>query len=528
MINTLISCFIFSIIYLFASAQGLAFWWGHLVLAIFCLVNLHRISKFYIFWIYLLIIVLSSSDQRFSLEYFFITTGLLGFSLSPWWQNKETDDRRNLLILFFAILYIIDLKRLALYERGSLLLWFPIFLAIYYNQKNLSSYLSRAIAGLALVFSNKKTVLLGYLATLVKFFKIQYLILTSIMLVGLSFLLVEKISRFLEISIYPRLFIWNSCIQGWLAKPIFGHGFGTFAINFPPFRAHSDVHGALLHQQISHGHNLLTHFLFEQGLIGLISCILIFYLVYKHARDAFLPLMVIALFDAPLFSFNQYFLASLILFPYIKFELLHKSIQGPLLKFSRALVYIVAIVLFTTSIIGHYYYDKQNYDQAIKWDPYHSLYHFTRGAVTLNTNIKQSLVDLKRAVELNPNVAFYYGFLAGAELGNNQNDAANNAIDRAIELDGEETYWSIIKAFANYSDHKVFDHYFSKAIKAKPELVEIIQRANISSDAAITGQGGDARVPAFYRRGPDIPLPLPYFESGFPERIVKLIESLKD
>ncbi|MDD9897368.1 MAG: O-antigen ligase family protein [Candidatus Melainabacteria bacterium] len=475
----------------------------------------------------MLIIIIFSTALRFSIEHFLIISSLIGFSLSPWWQNKAKKERRNLVLIFFLLLYIFDLRQLALSEQGALILWFPVFLALYYNQKNISGYASRALAGIALIFSKKTTVILAYLSTLVSFFKTQYLILIATIILALSFASINRVIHFLEISLLPRLHIWQSCLHGWLAKPFFGHGFGVFAISFAPYRAHDDIHGAMVHQQVSHGHNLFTHFLFEQGLLGLALCVLIFYLVYKYARDALLPLLVISLFDAPLVTYNQYFLAALILMPEFKWEELKQSLTGPALKFSRIAIHIFATVLFSCSVMGHYHYYKGTLDKAIKWDPYHSLYHFTRGALTLNTRIDQSLIDLKRAVELSPNVAFYYGFLAGAQLANKQSSAADKTIDRAIALDGEEIYWITIKAFANYSDQKTFDHYFSRAIKAKPELVEIIQKPNYSSDAAISSQGGDARVTAFYRHGPSIPLPLPYFAKGMPERVINLIDSVK-
>lgn len=512
-----------------ASPQGISFWWGHLLLAIVVLLNLHLLSKYYIFWICLLVTLFTASEPKLSLEYFLIASGCVALALSPWWQNKTSLERQWILGVFFTLFYILDSKDICFYERGSLVLWFPVFLVLYFTKLNRSSTIAYALSGLCLSLSMKRTAVIAYLAAIARFVKIKYLIFIGIGLFAVSFLFVERMSRFVEMSLAPRIVIWGSAIKGWLVKPIWGHGFGNFAIDFPPYREHSSIFAGRMNQQVGHGHGLIPHFLFEQGLFGLALCLIFLYVVYKYARSAFLPVLLIALFDAPLMAFNQYLLAALVLFPFLKeHRFFSKRLNPQLFKFARPLIYLIALVILSTSVIGHYYYSKQSLDNAIRWDPYNPLYHFSRGTWLLNFDTKASELSFKRATELAPGVSYFYGFLAAAELANGHNREADQSVDIALAMDGDEPHWHLIKAFANYGkDRSIFDNHLTLAIQGNPELAKILKDPQATSNAYIGAAGADTRVTSFYRHGPIIHLPLPYFEGEFPEEVKEIIRSAK-
>lgn len=499
---------VFAALYILGSPQGLALWWGHALAAIFALIYLYKISQSYIFWILLPLALFTASEPRFSLEYLFLFSGFLAWSLSPWWQNLAEKKRKIFLLICFILFYLADLLKLSYCEKGSLVLWFPVFLALYFVPKFSATY---SLSALALIFSNKKTALLAFIASLMNKVKTLYLVLLAAILVIVPFFFLEQLPHFVKTSVLSRIYIWHSCLQGFLSKPIWGHGLGTFAIDFPPYRSHIGVYGARVTQQVAHGHNLLMHILFEQGLVGLALLVLFFYLVYKYARAALLPLLVISFFDAALVMYNQYLLASLILFPFISQNKANLKINPRLIPSAKILSYIVALAIFIPSLIGHYYYDHRNLDKAIQWDKYNGLYYFVRGADRINRDSEASEKDLEQAIKLCPSVSYFYGFLAAAKLANNKIPEAQSSIAKALVMDGGDAYWYVISAFSNYQDHpEIFKEHYAKAIEIKPEIEELLHDPNYTATEFIGAKRSDARINAFYRTGLRVYLPMPY------------------
>ena len=132
------------------------------------------------------------------------------------------------------------------------------------------------------------------------------------------FIYKQNIIKFFTKSFEPRLYVWKSAWNGFLHKPFFVHGFGTFALDFPPYRVHSNVLGGRVSEMVAHGHSLFFHYAFELGIIGLVLVAVIFYLIWINKKECFIPLLIISLCDAPLVTFNQFALAGLIIIPGIK------------------------------------------------------------------------------------------------------------------------------------------------------------------------------------------------------------------
>lgn len=541
------------LLYFSAAASGLASFLGHLTLVIASLFAIKKLSQFYLFW-FLVLVTFFAIETRLSLEYLLFASSMFALGSLDFWQKLSKTKRSIVLCLAFICLAAADLSKHVFYERGSLLLWLPAFLALYFpvldkkdkafDKKNLAV---NSIAAIFIFLGNKKATLLAFLARqlenilsflkaqkkIYRYFSLLGLVVFSGLLFFLSFSLQGTLHNFWTKSILARLNIWHAAFDGFLARPIFGHGFGNFAIDFPVYRIHGSSFGAKIAEHIAHGHSMIAHFIFEQGIVGVFLLALIFMAVWRYARAAFLPLVLIALNDSSLVFFNQYLLAGLILLPHMS-ENFAKSKSDTFLDFSLKQVpskfkflamsaaYLLAFVLFGSSLTGHYFYDLKQIDKAIKYDPYHSLYPFVRGANALNKDPVLAEKDLTRAVKLSPNVSYYYGFLAAANLVNardlsaQSNDPkislAKKHIEKALKYDGGDAYWFMLASFINYQQPKKAAKYKEKALRRNPEIAELLTNPYYSASEFIGKKGADVRVSSFYRRGPRVYLPLAYIE----------------
>ncbi len=340
-------------------------------------------------------------------------------------------------------------------------------------------------------------------------------------------------SNFVAKSIFSRLHIWQSVLNGAFDALPFGHGFGTFAIDFPVYRQHADVLGGHMAEHVAHAHNVLLHFFFEQGLLGIALYLFLLVLIFTKSRAAFLPFLVISVCDASLVSFNQYLLAALILVPsinvtdvtFMRYPLVRKilgTLASALIKPACYLACTLALIFSTLSVTAHYHYDRGNFSKAITLDPYHSLYHFMRGASNLHLLAGNSETDLKRAVELSPHVSYFYGFLAAAHLANAQDLSPNSedprlklaseAINKAIQCDGNDAYWHTLSSFIHYQNPELSKREMQLALKRNPEIEALLKDPSQAASEYIGSRKSDVRISGFYRRGPKVYLPLPYLE----------------
>ena len=508
---------LFLSIFFWGSPIGLSYFLGHLGAVIISFSTLGNLSKNCLFWVLIFITVFTAQELRFSLEYilFAMTFFYIGAG-NTWISNDEKNEykRKNILLWIFLFLIIVNYLRCDFSERGSLLLWSPVFLSLYYKQMNKKNFSVYLLSGLALFFSNKLTSLLALIVSTRS--KIVYLL--SVFLISGHFLYKQDLNNFLIKSIEPRLYITKSAWEGFLQKPLFGHGFGTFALDFPLYRTHAKVLGGRICEQIVHGHSLFNHIAFETGLIGLILIGIVLYLIYINIPRALLPLLVISLCDSPLVTFNQYLLAGLLVIPFLRNKGIFKVIFlkvpiGTLSKISTVLAIFLSLYIFTPSLIGHYYYEAKDIDRAIKWDNKNSLYYFTRGANNLNKNIVQSEKDLYKAIALSPSVSYFYGFLGAAQLANNEAALARQSLEKAMKLDGSDGYWCLLYSYANYNDKKMFLEYQTKALQKNPEIEDLISKPNLTSAQYIgSSKHGDVRLAGFYRTGENIFFPLPIID----------------
>lgn len=513
-------------IILLGGCSAIAHWQIHIATALFSIIFLPKISKYYIFWILVIISFFFAQEPRFSIEDLILTGGFIAWGLSDWWLAKTQKQRKIFLLICFLIIIINHYIEFEFSEHGSLLLWVPIFLGLYFP-KPFESNFNTIVHGFfssTLLFSAKSSALLAYISFfLQKIFSkskaIAIGILSSALIVIFLF---NESSNFLEKSLFARIFIWQSCLEASVKKFFLGYGFGNFAIDFSTLRNINENWGSRADQFVFHGHSVLCHYFFELGIVGVLLLIAFLVLVYQRAKIIFVPLVFIFLIDASLVSLSQFLIASLILAPFLIEN--SKELPTPLMKFifgtfsdknlSRIAVIAalsISLIVQIPSIIGHYYFDHKDYERAIKWDNQNSLYFLMRGFDSLNKDTVQSEADFRNAIRLSPNISFYYGYLAAAELANGKTKKAKKSIDIAIKYSGENAYWHLLAALINQNDKELYRQHMKEAFQQMPNLDEILKDPRIKPNLYVGGKTGDIKVIGFYRKGTDLTIPVPYF-----------------
>lgn len=498
---------IFAVIFL-GSQGALSLWWGHGLASIFALLQLHRVSSNSIFLIFLAAIPLAT-EAFISLERFLLAAGFISWALTSQWLDKTEKEKKWFFIALFTLVLLLDFGEVLFTEKGSIFLWVAVFWAIYYENRSHFAYLF--LAPFTLI-SNKVALMFAYVASCITRFKSFAPWLISAAFASVVFLFRLNIQGFLNKSVIPRLHIWHSCFEGFLNKPFTGHGFGNFALDISTFRLTGETWGTKAGQQLSHGHSLLSHMIFEQGLLGLALLVLIFYLIYKHCKAAFIPALIISLCDASAITPSQLLLASLLLLPFLKEHKLSWIKDLGIKKTISAIVLASALFIFSSSTIAHYHYSKKDFDKAIQFAPYNSLYYLSRGYENLNQDTDLSEQDFQKAVELSPNIGYFYGFLASAQLANDKKELAKEAIAKAIKYSGENAYWLALSAFIHIDDKDKSAELYKKAISLDPDIEEILLDKGYTSNIFLGGKRRDSRVVSFHRYGPKLFLPLPIID----------------
>lgn len=505
-----------------------SFWWGHLLTVIYAAFHIHKLAKYPLFWILLLSCIFFSSEPRFSIEYFLIASGLFSVSLSDPWKSFKIGKKEIFFAILFTLFFALDIFKIRFFEKGSFLLLLPFTLSFLFplaklhlknpraNKKKLMLY---GLSSVAILLSNKRVTLLAFITSLKQAFSKKILFLLAIIILASSFLIKDNLARHYQKSVEPRLYIWASASKGFLNKPIFGHGFGTFAIDFPPYRHHADTVGGKNTEYVNHGHGQVFHTLFENGLLGILSLSFLAFFIYKQSKLAFYTFLVTMLFDVPLKSFGQFLLFGLILNTLNfrvtgRFEVLFlkKFSSARIKKTSEILLILICAVVFGISSIAHFYFDKGDIDQAIKIDRYNSLYHFERGAFLINQDIEQSEIDLGNAIKISPDIGYMQAFYSAALLGNGKTEKAKAYIDKALLQMGDDAYLHALASFIHHDDKKLSDMHMEKALLLNPDIEELLKDSSMTADEFIAARHSNPRIMSFYRRGKKLFLPLPYVE----------------
>ena len=86
---------LFFAVYFWGSPIGLSSFLGHCGVVILSLSSLRNISKSYLFWIILLLTVLSAQEIRFSLEYILLATTFFYIGKDKLWDGDEKENKRR-------------------------------------------------------------------------------------------------------------------------------------------------------------------------------------------------------------------------------------------------------------------------------------------------------------------------------------------------------------------------------------------------------------------------------------------------
>lgn len=130
------------------------------------------------------------------------------------------------------------------------------------------------------------------------------------------------------------------------------------------------------------------------------------------------------------------------------------------------------------------YSKLKNYSKALEdltaliaFNPNCASYYAERGTIKLNLNFKSSVDDFSKAIELEPETAYYYSCRAMAHERNESNDLAFKDHEKAMELDPQNSITVNnyeVASFKNFSSNKI-DYFYQ-------ELQEILTESNISTD----------------------------------------------
>lgn len=496
----------------------MSLYWVHFILSVFVVTNISKVSKYYLFWILLILFAGFSSHLRLSLEYFLISSALIGFSLADNWQNEK--NKNYILLLMFVVFLGLDLLGLNWVEKGSIVMLLPVFIASFYPLKKLQEEKSKSkiaiylTSFLAVLFSNKRTTLFAYLATLKNLFSKKILALISVLVIASSFFVKDNLANFYRKSIAPRFYIWQASMDGFKDKPVLGHGYGNFTLDFPPYRKQNPgVLGAQDTDYVVHAHNQFLHTLFELGIVGMAVFGFLLFLIFKYLNNAFLPFVIMSFFNVSLQEFTQVFFLALIFNSFNIKSFAFKKIESELVhKILKYILILVTTALMLMSSLGHYFFDSKQLAKAIKVDPLHPLYHFSRGAKKINTDIEKSKIDLKRAVELAPGLGYFHGFYAAALLGTADFEKAKYHIRKSLKQMGEDPYLLILSSFIEYEDEETSGKHYQKALELNPDLETYLSDPTYSADEFIGVRSSNPRIMSFYRRGSKVYLPLPFIE----------------
>ena len=513
------------VILFFSSTYFMSYWWAHALTSVLACLFLKKISKYYISWILIANAFFFSNQPRFSLEFILVTLGLSAWAFSDQYLKISKKQKIILILSLIGISLVCTAIGKSLNENNSLLAWVAVLISLYFpikenifEKKNL---IASSIATVLVLFSSKKSVILGFFAqylSAVRSIK-SFLILTiSALAIFLgSFLFQDDIKLFYNKSISPRLIIWQSTANGFIHKPLTGNGFGIFPMEINTYRESVRKIGGKLNEHLNHAHNNLLQVAFEQGLVGLSLYLLLFIFLFTHHRSCFWAFLTLSLLDANLVYSTQYFFAALIFVPSIlekdalfdkKFFVLPHKYQN----FAHYILLLICLVTFSFSVVGHYYYEKKDYATAIKFDPKHSLYQFFVGVENFKKGDYEEAIDhFENSVALSKNHGFQQGFLAVTYHLLHKRKQALKWVSESIRLAGDEAQWKYIAHFI----YKATDPEYAKQLKFEAltinPVLKYYEKGLVPPKQASIGgfAGSNNWVNSYQRRGEQVFIPIP-------------------
>ncbi len=288
--------------------------------------------------------------------------------------------------LVLALFWAAKRKKLKLFFGGLLLFYLVSFILTFSRGAFLA--LPPTILFLLLLYKPKTTInkFLSWLFVLVPFGILAIILFFSLSSIGISAKLTQPSHWLVKQLVKPsfqakRLDYWQQALEGFLVRPLFGFGWGTFEIV------------ALRFQKATAGWSNYTHSFYlqtlaEAGIFALLSFLgflflsfqRIWQLLIKNKRNPFLLGGFGAIIASSLHSLVDYdwhFPAVFLTFLFLLANLVAWRYQGSKkalsFGFSRKLLIGLAILVFVfgwVQLAGEYFYQKEDYQKALTISPW--------------------------------------------------------------------------------------------------------------------------------------------------------------
>ena len=477
---------LFSLVSIISCNYLMSYWFFHVLIAIFAFLKLKKVSHYSLTWLFIIIAFLFSSQTRFSLEAILINLGILAWVIDSDFKNLSKKHRGLIILIIILINTCFSLIGKNLNESYGLLAWLPVLISLYFpleqkelQKKNflfsiLTLILSILVSKLSLVFS----LCSQYLSVIKSKKNIFTIFAIAITLLISTVLLKGQLNQFYKKSINPRIIILKTSFNGFLAKPIFGNGFASFPIEINGYRAQVNSIGGKIVNHINHAHNSFSQIAFEQGLLGLALLAYFFYFLWGHNKTSFYCLLFASSFDSIFVYSNQYLVFFLLFIP--DFFTHHKKLAFQNLltlpvryrKFASHFLLFISLILFSTSCIGHFFYDQKSYTKALKFDD-HPLYHFFYAAKLFEKmEFDKAILFFQNSINLAKNHGYQQGFLASSFFMAKDLKNATKWMDEAIQKSGDSAHWQYIGSMIYAPiNTQISEKYKTEALNNDPNLL---------------------------------------------------------
>lgn len=477
---------LFSLVSIISCNYLMSYWFFHALIAIFAFLKLKKISHYSLTWLFIVIAFLFSSQARFSLEAILINLGILAWVVDSDFKNLSKKQRGLIVLIIILINTGFTLIGKNLNESHGLLVWLPVLISLYFplEQKELQkkNFFSSILTLILSILVSKLSLIFSLCSQYLSVFKSKKNILTILaiaMTVLISSILFKgQLNQFYKKSINPRIIILKTSFNGFLAKPIFGNGFASYPIEINGYRAQVNSIGGKIGNHINHAHNSFSQIAFEQGLLGLALLAYFFYFLWGYNKTSFYCLLFAASFDSIFVYSNQYLVFFLLFIPEFFTQNNKIAFQNLLIlplkyqKFASHFLLFIALVLFSTSCIGHFFYDQKSYIKALKFDD-HPLYHFFYATELFKKmEFNKATLFFQNSINLAENHGYQQGFLASSFFMANDFNNSTKWIDEAIQKSADSAHWQYLGSMIYASiNTQIAKNLKTEALKNDPNLL---------------------------------------------------------
>ena len=103
---------LFLSIYFWGSPVGLSVFWGHLGASLISLFSLKNLYSSFIFWLLLILVIITAQEKRLSLEYFLLAVSFFALGADSSWNGDKANSfekRKKILFGIFTLVAVTNL-----------------------------------------------------------------------------------------------------------------------------------------------------------------------------------------------------------------------------------------------------------------------------------------------------------------------------------------------------------------------------------------------------------------------------------